>query len=287
MWFYEWSASSGDWSNAGNWGWLYQGGPPNPTNPPGLGDQTYINNQGTAIITQPGETCGLLIILSSGLQITGGGLTAAQECISGNPGAASIAQSSGTNSAQGPLWVGDYDGSGSGKYYLSGSAALSANGEWMGSGTVYSGNCTGVFNQSGGVNNSGSILVLALDTGDSGTYILSSGSLSVSGNLLVGNGGSGTFTQSGGTNSVSGAVELGSLAGGGGTYNLNGGLLVLSQMSQGPGTAAFNFSGGTLQAGSGLSTSLPMTLGTTGGGATFNTAGYSLTVSGRFPVSAA
>ena len=44
--------------------------------------------------------------------------------------------------------------------------------------------------------------------------------------------------------------------------------------------AAFNFSGGTLQASSGFSTALPMTLGTSGGGATFDTAGFAVTLSG-------
>ena len=51
-----------------------------------------------------------------------------------------------------------------------------------------------------------------------------------------------------------------------GTYNLNGGTLVTSSLSQGPGTAAFNFNGGTLRAGGSFSSSLPMTLGTSGGG---------------------
>ena len=70
--------------------------------------------------------------------------------------------------------------------------------------------------------------------------------------------------------------------GGQGTYNLNGGLLILSLfgLSEGSGTATFNFSGGTLKAGGGFSTSLPMTLGTSGGGATFDTAGHAVTLSG-------
>ncbi len=62
--------------------------------------------------------------------------------------------------------------------------------------------------------------------------------------------------------------------------SLNGGVLVLSVLIQGSGTAAFNFNGGTLQAGSGFSTSVPMTLGTSGSGATFDTAGYAVTLSG-------
>ena len=93
----------------------------------------------------------------------------------------------------------------------------------------------------------------------------------------VGYSGTGTFTQSGGTNS--GELLLGGLAGGSGTYNLNGGLFVLYSLGQGPGTAVFNFNGGTLQAGLQFSSGLPMTLG--GSGATFDTAGQAVTLSGN------
>jgi len=57
-------------------------------------------------------------------------------------------------------------------------------------------------------------------------------------------------------------------------------LLILPALNGGLGAAAFNFNGGTLQASSGFSTNLPVTLGTSGGGATFDTAGYNLTLSG-------
>ena len=44
--------------------------------------------------------------------------------------------------------------------------------------------------------------------------------------------------------------------------------------------AAFNFDGGTLAAARAVSTDLPMTLGTSGGGATFDTAGFAVTLAG-------
>ena len=58
-----------------------------------------------------------------------------------------------------------------------------------------------------------------------------------------------------------------------GTYTLNGGTLIVSAMSGGSGTAAFNFGGGTLQANGSFTTTLPMTLTGSGGNATVDTAG--------------
>jgi fibronectin-binding autotransporter adhesin len=96
----------------------------------------------------------------------------------------------------------------------------------------------------------------------------------------IGSSGKGTFTQSGGTNTTSGGLFLGLNAGGSGTYNLNGGMLNVSGLGGGSGTAVFNFSGGTLRAGSGFLTTMKLTLGTSGGGATFDTAGKTVTLSG-------
>ena len=96
----------------------------------------------------------------------------------------------------------------------------------------------------------------------------------------VGYSGAGTFTQSGGTNNIVfygyGAFSLGDSS----TYNLNGGLLILSSLSQHSNAAVFNFTGGTLRAGNGFSTSMPMTLGTSGGGAVLDTAGFAVSLSG-------
>ena len=72
---------------------------------------------------------------------------------------------------------------------------------------------------------------------------------------------------------------LGANSGSSGTYKLNGGLLIVSALGGGAATSAFNFSGGTLQAGKGFSTDLAMTLGK-GSGANFNTAGFNVTLSG-------
>ena len=117
-----------------------------------------------------------------------------------------------------------------------------------------------------------------------GTYSLSSGGLSAN-EQYVGYNGKGTFTQSGGTNSIAGgALVLGYNSGSSGTYNLNGGLLILSSFSQGDGSSAFNFSGGTLQASAGFSTSQSMTLY---GAATLDLSGGTVTLAGTLRAPAA
>ena len=96
---------------------------------------------------------------------------------------------------------------------------------------------------------------------------------------VVGYSGTGTFTQTAGTNST-GTLSLAYSAGSSGTYNLTGGKLIASQIAQGAGAAQVNFSGGTLQAGGTFSSSVPMTLGSSGGGATVASGGYTMTFSG-------
>ena len=197
----------------------------------------------------------------------------------GYNGTGTFTQSGGTNNTNsGDLVLGENTGS-NGAYNLSGSGLLTAGTEYLGS------SGTGTFTQSGGTNSIAGELSLAGGEGNSGTSPIGSYNLSGSGFLSAGNeyvgayAGTGTFTQSGGTNITAG-LNLGLLKGTRGTYNLNGGLLVLSSLSQGSGAAAFNFSGGTLQASGSFATSLPMTLGASSGGATFDTTGYSVTLSG-------
>ena len=58
-------------------------------------------------------------------------------------------------------------------------------------------------------------------------------------------------------------------------------MLSVASITQGSGTATFNFGGGTLQASGAFSTTLPMTLTGSGGNATVNTNGYAVTFSGN------
>ncbi len=134
---------------------------------------------------------------------------------------------------------------------------------------------TGSFRQSGGTNGTSYFNLGENYSSGNGTYYLSGGQLSA-GNEYLGYSGSGTFTQSGGTNTASG-LYLSEYSASEAEYNLNGGLLVLGALAQGSRTAVFNFSGGTLKAGRGFSTAVPLVLL---GGATFDTAGYAVTLSG-------
>lgn len=198
-------------------------------------------------------------------------LNVAQTAYVGMAGTGSFTQSAGTTNAN-SLVVGDNSG-GSGVYIITG-GVLNAGWEMLGNGG------TGTLTQSGGINNT-SGLSLGGWSGANGTYNLNGGVLNNTTNSeSVGEYGTGTFTQSGGTNNAGGLAIGGWNSGGGGTYTLNGGLLILSSLSQGAGSAVFNFNAGTLQASGGFSTSMPMTLGTSGGGATFDTAGNSLTLAG-------
>ena len=280
----------------------------------------YVGANGSGTFTQSGGTnrCDDDFVLgcnagaSGAYNLSGSGQLLLNDDIVGYGGTGTFTQSGGTNSLSDVLSLGLLFGS-SGTYSLSGSGLVSAYAEYVG----FSG--TGAFTQSGGTNSASNGLYLSGNVGASGTYSLSGGLLSASdiylgwsgagtfnhsggtaiGNQLfvgynnnatynlsgsgqlsvaneyVGYYGPGVFTQSGGTNTT-GALALGSSA----TYNLNGGLLQLSALTGGTGATAFNFSGGTLRAGATFSTSVPITVGASGGGATFDTAGSQLTLSG-------
>ncbi len=250
--------------------------------------------------------------------ISGGGLFTANHYV-GSSGAGSFSQSGGSNTVSGNLYLGNNAGD-SGAYLLSGSGLLSVGftecvgnsgsgnftqtggthsaasfnvGDNAGSSGLYTLNGGllssayqtigssggGTLTQSGG-NNPTTFLTIGDNAGSIGVY-----NLGGSGHLSawlphIGTSGTATFNQTGGTNTVTGTLYLADNAGSSGTYNLSGGLLLLSSLVEGAGTAAFNIGGGTLQAGAAFSTSLPMTLGTSGGGATFDTAGHVVTLSG-------
>ncbi len=243
----------------------------------------YIGQSGTGVFIQTGGINGsnsLAVgnnLQSSGTYSLGGGFVfGASETVGGASNGA-FNQWGGTNGI-GTLYLGS--GSASvGIYNLSGSGLMTYRGTPEQLYLGYSG--SGTFNQSGGTNDFSSDGELYLGWSGTGIYNLSSGLLTGGGfgggGEYVGYGGTGTFNQSGGTNTTYGGVSLG---GSSGTYNLTGGLLVISSLTQGSGLAAFNFSGGTLQAGRSFSASVPLTLGTSGGGATFDTAGFAVTLSG-------
>ncbi len=103
----------------------------------------------------------------------------------------------------------------------------------------------GTHNQSLGSNTISSGLYLGYNSGSTGTYALSGGSLSAP-YQYVGYSGTGTFTQSGGTNTVSNSLYLGYSGGGTGTYTLSGGSLSAANQNVGyMGSGTFTHSGGT------------------------------------------
>jgi hypothetical protein len=120
---------------------------------------------------------------------------------------------------------------------------------------------SGTFTQSGGVHTVGSTLSpqnLSIGNSSNGTgnYLLSNGSLTVTGVEYVGNGGAGIFTQTGGVHTVGPTssqqplyvnLYIGNGAGSPGTYNLSGnGSLTVggSEIVGYQGTGTFNQTGG-------------------------------------------
>jgi autotransporter-associated beta strand protein len=139
----------------------------------------------------------------------------------------------------------------------------------------------GTFTQSGGTMSAGTVsvgsdLAVALYSID-GDSLLSAKSIGLGGNLSKT--GTGTITQSGGTVAVTGALVIG--ASGYGNYDLNSGDLIISSLAVNRGSGAFNFDGGTIQAGASFSSSAPLGLDNPGGNATIDPAGYKVTLSGN------
>jgi autotransporter-associated beta strand protein len=247
--------------------------------------QEYIGLEGgTGTFTQTGGTNALSSALwlgtwagSSGTYtLSGSGLVSSPQESFGYLGTAAFTQSGGTNSS--PVLVLGNNPGGAATYNLTGGSLSSASFQQIG----YGG--SGTFAQSGGTNmvSGGGYLALGCTSSGSGTYYLSGSGLLSAPTEEIGIAGGGVFTQTAGTNTISGSLVLAQSAGSTGTYDLNGGLLSLagSGLLAGAGSAAFNFSGGTLQARASFSTSVPIVLATAGSNGIFNTNDYALTLAG-------
>jgi autotransporter-associated beta strand protein len=243
----------------------------------------YVGYSGTGTFTQSGGTNNISSTYTANLVLGYNSGSSGTYSLSGRGqlltdvenvayyGTGTFTQSGGTNTINDALVLGVY---GNGTYNLS------SNGQLLLAGNAYLGEYgAATFTQSGGTNAIAGFLLLASNSGGSCTYSLSGrGQLSAS-YEYVGDQGAGTFTQTGGTNNISQVFALGGFGGSSGTYNLNGGLLIIPYVGSSSGTAAFNFGGGTLQASSAMSISLPMTLTGSGGNANLNTAGYAVLLS--------
>jgi fibronectin-binding autotransporter adhesin len=159
----------------------------------------------------------------------------------GNAGKAAVGsftQTGGTHSA-GSLILGGVDANdngGSGSYALSGSGLLIVNGnESIGQGGNPGSSAAGSFTQTGGTHSVVSLVIGDSDdfgNGGTGSYTLSNGLLSVTGNEVIGQGFAvGSFTQTGGIHAaatmVIGGVDVNE-NGGTGAYSLSGGLLTVT-----------------------------------------------------------
>ena len=183
----SWSVASGTWSVGGNWG----------SAAPTGSDTAFIENGGTASVTQTGGLCEYLYLgggHAGSVQMSAGSLAVGYAEYIGDANTGVVVQSGGTNGVTPFLYLG-YNSGVAGSYTLSSSGLVSASTEYVG----FAG--SGTFTQSGGTN-----LVNVLYLGDNATasakYALSSPGLLSAADEYVGFAGSGTFTQSGGTNLV-------------------------------------------------------------------------------------
>ncbi len=240
----------------------------------------YVGYSGSATFTQFSGTHTANSLLGIGMQAgangtytLSGGALSGQEWV-GESGTGTFNQTGGTNTLGFThLVIGDASG-GSGSYSLSGGLLSAAYDEYLGNYGV------GSFAQSGGTHALSADLFMARYAGSSALYTLSGSGILSTAVEYIGYYGTAVFTQAGGLNTTQYAT-LGGYTGSSGTYNLNGGTLSVRSVSGGPGAAAFNFNGGVLQFVSIYTetSSMPMTLGS-GGAATFDTAGATVTFSG-------
>ncbi len=239
-----------------------------------IGDTGASNTPATGTLNLSGS--GQITINSGGGFYVGSGFSTNTE------GNGTVFQSGGTLTANGTTDGGFTIGGRKSKlaigiYNLSGGTVNANTNVWDG------GFGTGTMNQTGGVFQSAFFLSIGRQTGGTGTWNISAGSLNQTNSsdwLLVGEAGTGTLTISGtGQVTTAGLIKVGQ-TGGKGTINLDGGTLTTPAIQQGTGTASFNFSGGTLKATTNSTAFLPvgMTTKVQAGGAIIDTNGVNVTV---------
>ena len=171
-------------------------------------------------------------------------LVAHDEYLGGSDSTAFI-QSGGDHYIASSLSIGD-----GGSYSMTGGDIAAAAGAF----SMYCGdNGSGIFSQEDGSVNLGtdadeSFLRLGNNSGSSGTYELSGGSLAAY-DENIGYNGSGTFTQTGGSNTLAGSLVIATNEGSSGSYFLNDGVLSVSDIIVNA-NGSFTQSGGTVSAGS-------------------------------------
>ena len=239
-----------------------------------------VGQNGTGIFNQSGGTHSIGDELRLGKSIGGSGLydlqngmlTVAGYAKVGEAGTGSFTQTAGTLSVGDSVYLG-YNAGSTGSFTQTGGTHTSGwlsmghnsgatgaydlqEGQLTLSGATIGTEGTGSFTQSGGTHSvinsliMGSSQIFGDDSG-TGVYELSGGQLMVGDDTSVGSSrnATGTFIQTGGTHSVGSVLYLGRGAGSVGTYDLQGGVLSVTTIRDGEGSWAFNFTGGTLRAG--------------------------------------
>ena len=177
------------------------------------------------------------------MSIAGGTLTvqgAGNALFVGVDGGGAVTQSAGTVSTP-EIDVG-YDPGSNGTYTLSGGTLTTPQI------FISEDQNTGAFQQSGGINNVGTLVLGDFTIDSHGSYLLSSGTLSTS-QEFIGNVGVGSFTQLGGSHTVSTAMIVANGANSFGTYALSGGTLTVPLITLNGG-GQFIQTGGVLNVGS-------------------------------------
>ena len=237
----------------------------------GVGEVDQTQN---AVVTASGFTIGYDVGSSGDYYLNNtANLTVTGDETIGHFGNGSFLQYNGTNNVSGKIALADVGQSGA-AYYLDAGTLIAGSVQLNG----------GIFTQSGGTNtmNNADALVIGLNAGSNGTYILNGGSLTANGHEFIGDLGTGTFTHSAGMNSLAGgaALLLGGTSTGSGTYNLSGSGALTANNGEYVGdfgSGTFNQLGGTNSIGSGSSLAVGYSVGSTG---TYNLLGGSLSVSG-------
>jgi hypothetical protein len=200
---------------------------------------TYVSGDSTGTFKQSAGTF-TANYLNVGLEgggtgsytLTGGTVTAGYLNVGGIDAQGTFTQS-GSSAVQvgANLYVND-DGSSTtagGSYTLSGGTLTVDGDAYIGNASGGTPGTGGAFTQTGGqvtLDTATSSLIIGNQAGDTGSYDLSSGILTVGGSTTVGEGGAGTFTQSGdATNNIDGTLTLGDQGGSKGLYTLTGGTL--------------------------------------------------------------
>ncbi len=241
----------------------------------------YVGYAGTGYITQ---SSGVATFASSFFvgnntasngyyALDAGQLTVTGTVFLGYSGTGLLTQTGGRTTFSSNLYLGNGSAS-------RGAVSLSG-GELSVTGTAYVGySGIGVVSHSGGTAAFASDLYISNNATKTGYYYLGGESLlTVAGTAYVGSVGTGVISQSGGTATFK-QIVLGSGTTGQGSYDLYGGTLLFTGVSKGSGSASLNLYGGVIQAVGTTTIDVPIYLSGSGGGATFNTNGFDVTVSG-------